>query len=160
MRGFTLRALPVCVAAFAVGCFSLSGNGNVGTPAAGTGKATPTHEYWQKANAALSQKPTNGEMKALVQLVQAQTDALRELAPDGVDPVLVAAVEDVVKCEEEVIRVAEMAGSDVTVLKTNQVMAQSFAAANQKAADAKKRLKALRGSLNDRYGGGFAPIGG
>jgi hypothetical protein len=157
MRGFTLRALPVCVAAFAVGCFSLSGN--VGTPAAGKG-ATPTHAYWQKASTAIAQKPTSGDMKGLVQLVQAQTDALRDLAPDGVDEALVAAVEDVVKCEEEVIRVAEMAGSDVTVLKTNQVMAQSFAAANQKAAEAKKRLKALRGALNDRYGGGFAPMGG
>jgi hypothetical protein len=156
MRGYMLRALPVCFVAFAAGCFTFPGNlGNFGTPAV---PRTATHAYWQGASTALSQKPS-GDMRELVQFVRTQTNALRELSPDGVDPALVAAVEDVIKCEEEVIRIAEMAGNDPTVLRTSQAMTQMFGDANRKAAESKKRLKALRGPLNDRHGGGFAPMG-
>ena len=155
MRGFILRALPVCFFVFTTGCFLTAPF--VGTPVA---PRTPTHAYWQGADTALAQKTTAGDMKSLVTLVSAQTKALRELSPEDVDPALVAAVEEIIKCEEEVIRVAETAGYDPSVLKTNQLMAQVFADANRKAADAKKRLKALRGPLNERHGGGFAPLGG
>lgn len=154
MRGIMLRTLPVCFVTFAVGCFTM--NGETGTPVA---PRSATHAYWQGAGAALAQKPLGGDMKSLVQLVSSQTDALRALSPEGVDPALVAAVEDVIKYEEEVLRRAEMVGSDPTVLKSSQAMAQAFADANRQAAEAKKRLKALRGPLNDRHGGGFAPIG-
>jgi hypothetical protein len=155
MRGIMLRALPVCIAVFATGCFLTSPS--VGTPVAAR---TPTHAYWQGAGAVLAQKSTGGEMKDLVVLVRTQTDALRALSPEGVDPALVAAVDDIIKCEEEVLRRADMVGNDPSVLKTNQAMALAFAEANRAAAESKKRLKALRGSLNDRHGGGFAPIGG
>ncbi len=155
MRGIILRALPVCFVAFVAGCFTFGGNSAPPETA-----RTPTHAYWQKANAALAQKPTSGEMKALVQLIRTQTDALRELSPEGVDPALVAAVDEVIKCEEEVLRRADMVGDDPTVLKTSEPMARAFAEANHKAAEAKKRLKALRGTLNEHHGGGFAAIGG
>ena len=156
MRGIMLRALPVCFVAFATGC--LLSNSSIKVTEVAPRSAT--HAYWQRANAALAQKPTGGDMKALVQLIRAQTDALRELPPEGVDPALVAAVDEVVKCEDEVLRRADMVGDDPSVLKTNQAMAQVFADANRKAADAKKRLKALRGPLDERHGGGFAPAGG
>ena len=153
MRGFTLRALPVCLAALATGCLSLSNFLGTGAPAPAP---TATHAYWQRATAVLAQKPPSTELKDLVKLVQKQTDELRELSAEGVDPGLVAAVDEVVRCEEEVIRIAATANNDPGVLRTSQLMAQAFADANRKASEAKKRLKALRGSLNDRYGGGFA----
>ena len=156
MRGIMLRALPVSFVAFAVGCFSLGGSGSGPTVPA----PSATHAYWQKVNEVLAQKPAGSEMKALVQLIRTQTDALRELDADGVDPALVAAVADVIKCEEEVLRRASIAGDDPTVLKTSEPMARAFADANHKAAEAKKRLRALRGPLNDRLGGGFAALGG
>jgi hypothetical protein len=157
MRGFTLRGLPVCVVAFAVGCFNLSGD--VGKSGKSGESADPTHAYWQHVSAILAQKPTSDDIKSNVQLIRTQTIALRDLSPDGVDPALVAAVEELSKCEDEVIRVAEMARCDREILKTNQLMAQQFADSNRRAADAKKQLKALRGQLNDRHGGGFAAMG-
>ena len=144
MRGIILRSLPVCFVAFATGCFLTSGDIKVTEVA----PRTASYAYWQRANAALAQKTAGGDMRSLVELIRAQTDALRELSPEGVDPALVAAVADVIKAEEEVIRVAETAGYDPAVMKTSQAMAQTFAAANRKAADAKKRLKAIPAPLN------------
>jgi hypothetical protein len=157
MRGFMLRALPVCFAALATGCFLM---GNSVAPDSAKPAASATHAYWQGANAALAQKAAGADLKSLVALVRAQTDALRELSPEGVDQTLAAAVEDVIKCEERVIEVAEMFNGDVAALKTNQAMAKAFADANRQAEEAKKRLRALRGPLNDRHGGGFASLGG
>jgi hypothetical protein len=155
MRGFTLRALPVCFVAVAAGCFSPGG-----TVATKTGPATTrTHEYWRQVSAALAQKPSADDMKGLVKLVRAQTDTLRDLSPDGVDPSLASAVEDLVRCEDEVLRIAATVDNDPGYLKENQVLAKSFSEANRKASESKKRLKALRDSLNARYGGGFAAIG-
>jgi hypothetical protein len=155
MRGFTLRALPVCFVAVVAGCFSTGGS--VGTR---NGPApTPTHAYWRQVSTILAQKATSGEMSDNVRLVRTQTDALRALSPEGVDQTLVSAVDEVIRCEEEVLRVAAMANNDVGILKSNQVMAQTFADANRKAAEAKKHLKGLRDSLNARLDGGFAPIG-
>jgi hypothetical protein len=154
MRAFLLRAAPVCLVVLATGCF-------LTRPFAGTEAAprTPTHAYWQQVDAALSRKPASGDLKGLVELVRTQTDTLRELSPEGVDADLVAAVDEVVKCEEEVLRVAEMFGSDPEVLRTSKEIAVVFSDANRKAADAKKRLKALQKALNARHGGGFASIG-
>jgi hypothetical protein len=152
MRGFTLRALPVCLAAVVTGCFSL--NSFLGTTAAAP--PTPTHAYWRQASAILTQKAAGRELKDDVQLVLTQATALRELSPTDVDPALVAAVDEVVRCEEEVVRVADLFESTAERLKTNQAMAVTFADANRKASEAKKKLKALRAVLNARYGGGFA----
>ena len=153
MRGFTLRALPVCLVAFVTGCFSF--NSFLGTNSA-VAPPTPTHAYWQQASAALAMKGAGRDLKDDVNLIRAQTALLRDLPPADVDPALVAAVEDVVRCEEEVIRVADLFESDGARLKTNQAMAVTFADANRKASEAKKKLKTLRAVLNARYGGGFA----
>jgi hypothetical protein len=155
MRGFTLRALPVCFVAVVAGCFST--NGSVGTNSGPA--ATPTHAYWRQVGGLLAQKATSSELKDNVRLIRAQTDALRALSTEGVDPALVLAVDEVIRCEEEVLRVAATADNDVGILKENQVMAQTFAEANRKATEAKKHLKGLRDSLNARLGGGFGPIG-
>jgi hypothetical protein len=154
MRGFLLRAAPVCVAVFTIGCFFTRETTHTeGAP------RTPTHAYWRQANAALAQKPAGGDMRALVQLVRTQSETLRALPSEGVDAELVAAVDEVIKSEERVIEIAEMFGSDATRLKTAQGMAVVFADANRQASEAKSRLKAMRSLLNARYGGGFAPAG-
>ncbi|MBN9120897.1 MAG: hypothetical protein J0I06_17390 [Planctomycetes bacterium] len=157
MRGFTLRAVPVCVVAFAAGCFFT--NSSV-TPDNGKSAPTVTHTYWQGVSAALAQRPAGNDLKAMLQTVRAQTDALRGLSPDGVDETLVAAVNDVIRAEDEVLHVADMVGEDLGALRTSKEMAVAFQTANRKAADAKKRVRGLRDALNTRYGGGFAVLGG
>lgn len=156
MRGFTLRALPVCFAVFACGCF-LTPKAPVFTEPA---DKTPTHAYWRQVRATLARPPAGNDLRAMVQLVRAQTEALRDLPTDEVDADLVAAVEQVVKCEDEVLRRADMTGTDAGVLKQNQAMAKVFADANRQAAEAKKRLRALQPALTAKYGDGFAPMGG
>lgn len=155
MRGFTLRAVPV-FAAFACGCFLMPKTPDPNAAPA----AAPTRAYWQQVSATLAQKPAGSDLPALVTLVRAQTEALRALPTDGVDAELVTAVEAVIKAEDEVLRRAEMADNSAAVLKENKQMAQVFADANRAAADAKKRVKALRPALNDRYNNGFPPLGG
>jgi len=157
MRGFTLRAAPVCFVALAVGCFFTKDS--VAPNIAGSAP-TATHTYWQGVNAALSQKPAGADLKSMLQAVRAQTDALRELSPDGVDETLVAAVNDVIKYEDEVLRVADMAGNDATVIRSSRELATTFQSVNRQAAEAKKRLRGLREMLNTRHGGGFAQLGG
>jgi Asp-tRNA(Asn)/Glu-tRNA(Gln) amidotransferase A subunit family amidase len=154
MRGFTLRALPVCFVAAVTGCFSTGGA--VG-PAGGP-PPTPTHAYWRQVGAILSQKSTTKEWRDAVALVQRQTAALQELSTEGVDPALASAAAEVIRCEEEVLNVASMFDNNPAELKKNQAMAVTFADANRKASEAKKRLKGLRDALNARLGGGFAPI--
>jgi hypothetical protein len=154
MRGFILRALPVLLLACTAGCF-LS-KGELANP---TAARTPTHTYWHKADEILSREPAGSDLKTLVQLVREQTNALRELPTEGVDADLVAAVSEVIENEEEVIRRAEMAGEDAEILRRSQQMAVVFADANRKATESKKKLKALRGLMNDRHGGGFSPMG-
>lgn len=157
MREFTLRLAPVCFVAFAVGCFFTKSSV---APEAAKAPPTATHAYWQGASAALAQKPAGQDLKSMLDAVRAQTDALRELAPDGVDETLVAAVNEVIKCEDEVLRVAEMAGNDAKGLRSSRGMIESFQSANRKAADAKKRLRGLCEALNASHGGGFAALAG
>jgi hypothetical protein len=101
----------------------------------------------------LAQKPESNDMPGLVKLVRTQTLSLSDLNTENVDAALVAAIDDVVKCEEEVLRRADMVNNDPEALKRSEPMARAFADANKKAAEAKKRLKALQPSLNSRYGG-------
>lgn len=156
MRGSTLRAVPVCLVVFACGCFLFQQDVKVTevTP------RTPTHAYWQKVGAILAQKPTSGELPALVAMVRAQTEALRDLPMEGVDAELIAAVENVIKCEDEVLRRADMVNNNSARLRESEQMAQVFADANRAAADAKKRVKTLQPTLNQRHGGGFPALGG
>lgn len=157
MRGFTLRALPVCFVALAVGCFFTN---SFVAPKTAEPAPTATHTYWNGVSAALAQKPAGADLKSMLGAVRAQTDALRALSPDGVDEALVAAVEEVIKCEDEVLRVAEMAGNDQAVIRSSRELAATFQAANRKATDAKKHLRGLREALNARHGGGFAALAG
>ena len=157
MRGFTLRAAPVCFVALAVGCFFTN---NSVTPNIAGSAPTATHTYWQGVNAALSQKPAGADLKSMLQAVRAQTDALRNLSPDGVDETLVEAVNEVIKYEDEVLRVAELAGDNAAAIRSSRGLAAAFQATNRQAADAKKRLRGLREMLNARHGGGFAQLGG
>ena len=157
MRKLTLRAVPVCLLVVATGCFSTGGLFSSNAPPA---TPTPTTAYWQKVSVTLAIKPTGGDMKSMVQLIRTQTEQLRTLSPDGVDAELVAAVNEVVKCEDEVLRRAQLVGNDPEILRKSKEMATVFADANRKAADAKKRLRAMRTTLNSRYGGGFSPISG
>ncbi len=133
---------------------STGGPGGSGAAAA----ATPTHVYWRQVGAILGRKPVGDELIDLVKLVQEQTDALRELSPEGVDAELVAAVDEVVRREKDVLGIAATADYDRGNLKKNESLAKSFADANRKAAEAKKRLKSLRDSLNARLHGGFESI--
>jgi hypothetical protein len=155
MRGIFLRALPVCLLAFITGCFTFSGA--LAPPAT---PRTETHAYWQKVNEILSRKPASTELKSMIQLVHEQTDALRELPTEGVDKDLVAAVDELIHCEEVVLDRADLADNNVEVLRQNRPMAELFAGANKKATEAKKKLWALRDALNSRYGGGFAQMAG
>jgi hypothetical protein len=156
MRGFTLRAVPVCFVVLAAGCFTTKSEFKVTEPT----PRSPTHTYWQGVNATLSRKAAGNDLKSILQLVRAQNDALRELSPEGVDETLVAAVDEVIRCEEDVLRIAEMCENDATKLRSSKEMVGAFGAANRKAADAKKQLRALRDTLNTRHGDGFAPLGG
>ncbi len=149
MRGLLLRALPVCLVALASGCFTTS------SERAPTVPRSATHAYWQQAGAVLARKPAGDDMGSMVKLVEYQTDALHDLSPEGVDPALVAAVGEVIKCEDEVLRVGATFNFSPAELKINQPMAVVFADANRKAAESKKKLKAMRGELNARHGGGF-----
>jgi hypothetical protein len=133
MRGL-LRALPVCLVALA-GCFT------TGSESSHIGGAPPT--YWQQANAILSRKAASDDLRSNLALVRQQADALRELPSEGADPAVVAAVEEVVRCEDEVSRIALLANDDPAVFKQSQLLAAQFSDANRKAADAKKRLKAF-----------------
>ena len=153
MRGIMLRALPVCVAALATGCFLTKSS--VG-PA--TSQNTPTHAYWQQVGAVLMEKSTSGEMRDLLPLIRNQTERLRGFSTDGVEPELVAAVADLVRCEDEVLRRADLVGDDPSVMRSNKDVATAFADANRQAFESKKRLVALRDLLNQRLGGGFGAI--
>ena len=156
MRGFTLRAVPVCFAVVACGCFLTQK-----APAPATGEPpTVTHAYWRQVGATFAQKPVGNDLPAMVRLVRSQTEALRALPTEGVDAELVAAVEQVIKCEDEVLRRADMVNNDPGALRRNEQMARVFADANRAAADAKKRVRALQPALDAGYGGGFAPMGG
>jgi hypothetical protein len=159
MRGFVFRALPVCLVAFVAGGCLLPMPGGLFSTANSGAKATPTHAYWREVGTILAKKSAARTLKDDVQLIETQTQALRGLSPEGVDPELVAAVEDLIKCEEKVLEVGAMFEFREAELKTNKAMALTFSDANVKASEAKKRLKALRGTLNDRHGGGFASMG-
>lgn len=154
MRGLLLRALPVCFVALTTGCFLTEPF--VGTPVA---PPTPTHAYWQQVNAILGEKATGRELKDNIALIQRQTDQLLNLSPEGVDQELVATVGELIRCEEDVIRIGAMFDNDATALKTNKEMAVTFSGANSKALEVKKKLKAMRAALNSRYNGGFASPG-
>ncbi len=153
MRGFTLRALPVCFAVFACGCFFTQNNPFTTGLAKDTRPSSPTAACWQRVDTILAQKPETTDMPGLVKLVRAQTLSLSDLNTENVDASLVAAIEEIVKCEEEVLRRADMVNNDPEVLKRSEPMARAFADANKKASEAKKRLKALQPALNSRYGG-------
>lgn len=157
MRGFTLRAVPVCFAVFACGCFLTNPSRE---PAGARPAMPPTQHYWTEVGNVLARKPAGDNLPALVALVRAQTEQLRALPTDDVDADLVAAVEQVIRCEDEVLRRADMVDNDANILKQNAAMARVFADANRAAADAKKRLKALQPALDAKHGGGFAPLGG
>ena len=156
MRGFTFPAGAVCFVAFASGCFLM--NTSVAPPPE-KNAPTATHTYWKGASAALAHKPVTQDLKSMLDAVRKQTDALRNLSADDVDDELVAAVAEVITCEEDVLRIADTAG-DLTRFRTNKELAVAFQGANKKAADAKARLRALRDPLNERRGGGFAPLAG
>lgn len=156
MRGFWLRALPACAVACAVGCFSMNG---LLSPAARE-PASPTHAYWQDASAALGQRPAGQDLGAMLVAVRAQTDALKALDPAGVDPELVAAVNDVIAREEKVLAIAETADNSAQIIRESKPMAAAFNEANRQAAESKKRLRALRDGLNAKHGGGFAAPAG
>jgi|GEM_PF-3365953 len=154
MRGFIFRALVVYSIAGATGCFLTNNTNRIGTST----PKTATHAYWQKVGEIFARKATSGDMKALVQLVREQTDALKELSPEGVDGDLVAAVDEVIRCEEEVLWRAEMAGNDAEMMRRSQEIAKMFADANRKASGAKQKVKGMRKLLDERYGGGFTPM--
>lgn len=156
MRGFLLRALPACAVACALGCFSMNG---LLSPAARE-PATPTHAYWQGASAALAQKPAAQDIGAMLTAVRAQTQALRALDPTGVDPELVAAVNDVIAREEKVLSIAETADNSAEIIRSSKPMAAAFGDANKQAAESKKRLRAMRDGMNAKHGGGFAALAG
>ena len=156
MRGFWLRALPACAVACALGCFSMNG---LLSPSARE-PATPTHAYWQGASAALAHRPATQDIAGMLAAVRAQTEALRALDPAGVDPDLVAAVNDVVAREEKVLAIAETADNSAEIIRSSKPMALAFQDANKQAADSKKRLRALRDALNAKHGGGFAAPAG
>ncbi|MBY0458076.1 MAG: hypothetical protein K2V38_12110 [Gemmataceae bacterium] len=157
MRRVSLRAVPVCLVALACGCFLTDGSRE--QKAAGA-PPSPTHDYWYKVGAILARRPAGADLPNLLALVRDQTEALRGLPTDGVDPELVAAVAEVIAREQDVLDRAELFDGNEKVLRSSKEMAGAFAGANRAAAEAKKRVRGLQPALNARHGGGFNPLAG
>ena len=147
--------LPVFVAA---GCVSGGPFAPVEDPGPPNGDKDRTLEYWNGLRGVMSQRTNSDDLKALANLVQRQSETIRGLPIDGVDPELVAAAGTVAKCQEKVIEMAEVADFQLAGLRGSPAIAKQFALANQQASAATARVALLHSRLSARYGATFAPF--
>lgn len=145
--------LPVIVAA---GCVSGGPFATVEDPGPPNGDKDRTLDYWNGVRGAMSQRTNSDDLRALANLVQRQSETIRGLPTDGVDPELVAAAGTVAKCQEKVIELAEVADFQLANLRASPAVARQFAQANQQASAAAIRVAQLHSRLSARYGATFA----
>jgi hypothetical protein len=145
--------LPVIVAA---GCVSGGLFAPAEDPGPPNGDPDRTLDYWNGVRGVMTQRTNSDDLRALANLVQRQSETIRSLPTDGVDPELVAAADAVAKCQEKVIELAEIADFQLAALRTSPAVARQFAQANQQASAATGRLARLRSRLSARYGVEFA----
>jgi hypothetical protein len=127
-------------------------------PGPPNGDKDRTLEYWNGLHGVMSQRTNSDDLRSLANLVQRQSETIRGLPPDGVDPELVAAAGAVAKCQERVIEMAEIADFQLAGLRASPAVAKQFAQANQQASAAGARLAHLHARLSARYGATFAPF--
>src|SRR5262245_11218025 len=145
--------LPLLVT---TGCF-LTGNRQPDAVDAGPplGERDKTLEYWGKLRGVMGERSKSDELRALTKIVQKQVDVIHNEPTEGVDTELVAAAAALAKAQEKVIEVAEIANYQLAGLRASPPAAKQFVEANQQAAAAAARVKALRAKLAARYGIAF-----
>lgn len=146
--------MPVLVAA-AVGCVSggpFAAREDAGPP---NGDKDRTLDYWNGLRGVMSQRTKSDELRALTSLVQRQSETIRGLPTEGVDPELVSAASALAKCQDKVIEMAEVADFQLAGLRASPVLAKEFAQANQQASASAARLAQLHTRLSARYGVAF-----
>ena len=147
--------LPVLIAA-ATGCISgglLSPSVDAGPP---NGDKDRTLEYWNGLRGIMGQRSKSDDLRALTNLIQRQASTIRALPTEGVDPELVSAANAVARCQDEVIKLAEIADFQLAALRASPAVAKQFAQANQQATAATANLAQLHSRLSARYGVTFA----
>ena len=150
-RAFTLVSLPVLVVA-SMGCVTGGLFGPHEDPGPPNGDKDRTLQYWNGLRAVMSQRSKSDELRALTKLVRQQSETIRGLPTQGVDPELAAAANAVAKCQDKVIELAEVADYQMAGLRASPVMAKEFAQANQQASAAAVQLAQLHSRLSARYG--------
>jgi len=115
------------------------------------GDADRTLNYWNGLRGVMSQRSKSDDLRALTKLVLQQSETIRALPTQGVDPELVEAANAVAKCQDKVIEMAEIADFQLAGLRGSPVMAKEFAQANQQASAAVARLAQLHSRLSTRY---------
>ena len=148
MRGAFGFILPVLLA---TGCVWSSPFAHVEDPGPPSGDPDRTLEYWNGLSGVMSLRSTSDDLRALANLVQRQSETIRSLPDDGVDPELVDAARAVATCQEKVIELAEIADFQLTALRTSPALAKQFAQANQQASAAAARLAKMHSLMSARY---------
>ena len=151
--------LPVVVGGL-VGCFGTGERqpaADAGPPA---GDKDRTLEYWGKLREAMTPRAKADGLRALTGEVRRQVEAVRNQPVAGVDSELLAAAEELARCQEKVIELAEIADFQIAGLQSSPQMKQAFGEANRQASAATARLKALRAKLSTRYGVSFPVLDG
>ena len=151
--GFILPVLVAVAGCVSGGPFALTED--AGPP---NGDANRTLEYWGKLREVMSQKSKADDLRALTNVVQKQSDTIRELPTEGVDPELVSAAQALEKCQDRVIEMAEIADFQMAGLRAAPTVAKEFVQSNQQAGAAAARLRSLHKKLSARYGVAFAAI--
>jgi hypothetical protein len=146
--------LPIVFAA--AGCVSGGPFAPYEDPGPPNGDKDRTLNYWNGLRGVMSQRTKSDDLRALANLVQRQSETIRGLPPEGVDPELVSTAVAVAKCQEKVIELAEIADFELAGLRASPVVAKQFAEANQQASAAAARLAQLHARLSARYGVAFA----
>jgi hypothetical protein len=146
--------LPVLLSA--VGC--LSGGPFAPAVDAGppNGDTSRTLAYWNGLRGVMSQRSKSDELRALTSVIQRQSETIRNMPTEGVDPELVSAASAVAKCQDKVIEMAEVADFQLAGLRASPILAKEFAQANQQASATAARLAQLHARLSARYGVAFA----
>jgi len=157
MRRALSFILPVLLAAGCVSGGTLAPEEE--DPGPPKGETERTLEYWNGLHGVMSQRTSSHDLRALANLVQRQSETIRGLPGDSVDPELVEAATAVAACQERVIELAQIADYQLTALRTSPTLAKQFALANQEASAAAGRLAKLHERMSARYGVEFAPFG-
>jgi hypothetical protein len=130
----------------------------VDDPGPPNGDKERTLAYWNGLRGAFAQRSKSDELRALTSLVRRQSETIRNLPSEGVDPELLSAANAVAACQDKVIEMAEVADFQLNALRASPVLAKEFAQANQQASAAAARLAQLHARLSSHYGITFEPF--